>query len=57
MKLIFAVDHTTRGGRSYKAGSTHEVNDHDARSLLLEGLAQVDTTAKADTNKKEAPRG
>ncbi len=57
MKLIFAVDHVTRGGRTYKAGSSHEVNDHDARPLLIEGLARVDTTAKADTNKKEAPRG
>ena len=63
MKLIFAVDHTTRGGRNYKAGSTHEVNDHDARPLLIEGLARVAPAAKpaeptaAADNKKEAPRG
>ena len=66
MKLIFATDHVTRGGRTYKAGSTQEVNDHDSRALLIEGLARVapvsktapveGSTAAAD-NKKEAHRG
>lgn len=62
MKLIFAIDHTTRGGRSYKSGSTQEVNDHDARPLLIEGIARRATEAPAtpagaESNKKEAPRG
>ena len=62
MKLTFAIDHVTRGGRTYKSGSSHEVNDHDARPLLIEGIARRATDAPAavagaETNKKEAPRG
>ena len=62
MKLTFAIDHVTRGGRPYKAGSTHDVNDHDARPLLIEGIARRASDAPAvpvgaESNKKEAPRG
>ncbi|CAH0234147.1 hypothetical protein SRABI26_02728 [Arthrobacter sp. Bi26] len=40
-KITFANDHTTSGGRTYKGGSTHEVNDADARSLILRGKARL----------------
>ncbi|QOT19734.1 hypothetical protein [Paenarthrobacter sp. YJN-5] len=38
-RVTFAVDHTTPGGRSYKQGSTHEVNAADARELIHIGRA------------------
>ena len=40
MKITFANDYTTSGGRSYKGGSTHDVNDADARSLIVRGKAR-----------------
>lgn len=59
MKLTFAVDHTTPGGATYKAGSTHEVADKsEASNLLHRGLARRadepvdDTSAAAESKKK-----
>ena len=54
MRITFANNYTTPGGRSYKGGSTAEVNDADARSLIVRGKARpADTTksASAETNK------
>lgn len=47
MRITFAVDHVTAGGRHYKAGSTHEVNDNDARALVHRGLARPEDSAPA----------
>jgi hypothetical protein len=50
-KITFAGDHKTSGGRTYKAGSTHEVNGDDARSLIFRGkarLATEETSASAE---------
>lgn len=33
-RVTFAVDHTTDGGRTYKQGSTYEINNADARELI-----------------------
>lgn len=56
-KLTFAVDYTTRGGASYKAGSTHEVADRrEAANLVVRGLARpADAPAPADA--QPAPAG
>lgn len=48
MKVTFALNHTTAGGRSYKGGTTHDVNDADARALISRGIVR-----KADS--KPAP--
>lgn len=49
MKILFANDYTSPGGRHYKAGSTHEVNAVDARNLIHLGKA-----IPATENKKPA---
>jgi hypothetical protein len=33
-RVTFAVDHVTDGGRTYKQGTTHEINAADARELI-----------------------
>lgn len=40
MRITFANNYTTPGGRSYNAGTTAEVNDADARSLIVRGKAR-----------------
>lgn len=50
--VTFAGNHTTSGGRTYKAGSTAEVNADDARSLIFRGKARPATekpSAPAET--------
>ena len=59
-KLIFSNDHTTAGGRTYKGGSTAEVNDADARSLIFRGkasLAPATAPAPAAVPTPSAPAG
>lgn len=52
MRITFANSYTTPGGRTYNAGTTAEVNDADARSLIVRGKARradVPISAPADT--------
>ena len=54
MRITFANNYTTPGGRTYKGGSTAEVNDADARSLIVRGKArpaEVTKSASAEPNK------
>lgn len=55
MKITFANHYTTPGGRTYNAGTTAEVNDADARSLIVRGKARRAETdsAPADTETNE----
>jgi hypothetical protein len=53
-KLLFTNDQTTSGGRTYKGGSTHEVNDADARSLIFRGKASL-VAAKASAPAAAVP--
>lgn len=55
MKITFANNYTTPGGRTYNAGTTAEVNDADARSLIARGKARRAHTdsAPADTATNE----
>lgn len=55
MRITFANNYKTPGGRAYKGGSTHEVNDADARSLITRGKARRAETdsAPAETNTNE----
>ena len=60
MKITFANNYTTSGGRTYKGGSTAEVNDADARSLIVRGKARRAESASAEPTKvtnKEADHG
>ena len=50
MQITFANNYTTPGGRTYKAGTTAEVNDADARSLIVRGKAR-----RADVSNESAP--
>lgn len=50
MRITFANNYTTPGGRHYKGGSTAEVNDADARSLIVRGKAR-----RADVPEDSAP--
>ena len=48
MRITFANNYTSPGGKPYKGGSTHEVNDADARSLIVRGKARrADETKSA----------
>ena len=40
MKITFANNYTTPGGRTYNAGTTADVNDDAARSLIVRGKAR-----------------
>lgn len=54
MKITFANTYTTPGGRVYNGGTTAEVNDADARSLIFRGKARLaDDSAPADTEPTE----
>jgi len=55
MRITFATQYTTPGGRVYNGGTTAEVNDADARSLIVRGKARrADTdSAPADTETNE----
>jgi hypothetical protein len=56
VKITFANSYTTPGGRTYNAGTTAEVNDADARSLVVRGKARraaVTDSAPADTETNE----
>jgi hypothetical protein len=64
LKIIFANNYTTPGGRVYKAGTTAEVNDADARSLIVRGKARrtyvTEDSASAETQEvtnEEADHG
>lgn len=48
MKITFANNYTTSGGRAYKGGTTAEVNDADARSLIVRGKARPADSASAE---------
>lgn len=49
MKVTFANEYTTPGGRKYNAGTTAEINDNDARHLIFRGKAR-----KADPEPAQA---
>ena len=59
MKITFANNYTTSGGRTYKGGTTAEVNDADARSLIVRGKARRADSASAEpkVTNKEADHG
>ena len=48
MKITFANNYTTPGGRTYNAGTTAEVNDADARSLIVRGKARRAYTVETE---------
>ena len=49
MKVTFANEYTTPGGRKYKTGTTAEINDNDARHLIFRGKVR-----KADPEPAQA---
>lgn len=53
MRITFATDYTTGGGRSYKGGTTAEVNDADARSLIVRGKARLADPESASAETEE----
>lgn len=56
MRITFANNYTSPGGKSYKGGSTHDVNDADARSLIVRGKArraEETKSASAETKTNE----
>jgi hypothetical protein len=48
LKITFANTYTTPGGRTYNAGTTAEVNDADARSLIVRGKARRAYTVETE---------
>lgn len=54
MKITFANDYTTPGGRTYKGGTTAEVNNAIARSLIFRGKAVEERPADAGTDSAAA---
>ena len=54
MRITFATDYKTGGGRTYKGGTTAEVNDADARSLIVRGKARRADSAPAEPKPKSA---
>ena len=57
MRITFANNYTTPKGRSYRGGSTHEVNDADARSLIVRGKARpAEVTKSASAEPTEVKR-
>ena len=53
MRVTFANNYTTAGGRVYKGGTTAEVNDAMARSLINRGKARpadTDSAPAEETN-------
>jgi hypothetical protein len=60
VRITFANNYTTPGGRTYKGGSTAEVNDADARSLIVRGKArpaEVTKSASADSTETNREAG
>jgi hypothetical protein len=59
VRITFANNYTSPGGKPYKGGSTHEVNDADARSLIVRGKARQaePTSAPAETKKVTSSEG
>ena len=57
MKITFANSYTTPGGRTYNAGTTAEVNDADARSLIVRGKARRAETTSASADTEETSHG
>jgi hypothetical protein len=56
MRITFANTYTSPGGRVYKGGTTAEVNDADARSLIVRGKARrayTNDSAPAETETTE----
>lgn len=55
MRITFANNYTTSGGRVYKGGTTAEVNDATARSLIVRGKARRadEDSAPAETETNE----
>lgn len=54
MRITFANTYTTPGGRVYNGGTTAEVNDADARSLIFRGKARLaEDSAPAETETDE----
>jgi len=60
VKITFANNYTTSGGRTYKGGTTADVNDADARSLIVRGKARPADSASAESTEvtnEEADHG
>jgi hypothetical protein len=53
LRITFANNYTTPGGRAYKLGSSYEVNDADARSLITRGKARPAETKSASAESTE----
>jgi hypothetical protein len=53
LRITFANNYTTPGGRAYKLGSSYEVNDADARSLITRGKARPAETKSASAEPTE----
>lgn len=55
MRITFALDWTTDGGRKYLGGESYDVNDNDARSLIHRGYARPapEETPEAETPAEE----
>lgn len=55
MKITFANNYTSAGGRVYRGGTTAEVNDATARSLIIRGKARraEQDSAPAETKTNE----
>lgn len=47
MRITFANNYKTPAGRAYKLGSSYEVNDADARSLIVRGKARPAEVTKS----------
>jgi hypothetical protein len=58
MRITFANTYVTPGGRTYNAGTTAEVNDADARSLIVRGKARrAYTETPEEVTNEEADHG
>lgn len=69
MRITFALDWTTDGGRKYLGGESYDVNDNDARSLIHRGYARpapepapeeeaaTESTEPAKASSKKAKEG
>lgn len=55
MRITFANTYTTPGGRVYNGGTTAEVNDADARSLIFRGKARPAEEESASAESEEVP--
>ena len=53
MRITFAIDWTTEGGRKYLGGESYDVNDNDARSLIHRGYARPAPAEEPETEATE----